>query len=172
MIIARDDSDSRTELCLQTSADSSIKYPGNMSTLGSTGELVWPILTRLWLPACLQLWSWCLHTVMAFVAMMSKCYSLELVSLQVSVQKLAPPHPHPPTSNPLLIVCPYSWLVPTGSLSWHIGFICLATRLMSVLANLVSVNLHAVEACLLQLVAILKPVTWLVEDKIGKRPGG
>ena len=43
---------------------------------------------------------------------------------------------------------------------------------MSVLAYLVSVNLHAVEACLFQLIAILKPVTWLVEDEVSKRPGG
>lgn len=37
---------------------------------------------------------------------------------------------------------------------------------------LVSVNFHAVEACLLQLIAILKPVARLVEDKVSKRPGG
>lgn len=40
------------------------------------------------------------------------------------------------------------------------------------LAHLVSVDLHAVEACLLQLIAILEPVTWLIEDKVSKRPGG
>ena len=37
---------------------------------------------------------------------------------------------------------------------------------------LVSVNLHAIEACLLQLIAVLEPVAWLVEDEVSKRPGG
>ena len=41
---------------------------------------------------------------------------------------------------------------------------------LKAIVYLVSVNLHAIEACLLQLIAILEPVTWLVEDKVSKGP--
>ena len=40
------------------------------------------------------------------------------------------------------------------------------------MTNLVSVNLHAIEPCLLQLITVLEPVTWLVEDKVSKGPCG